>query len=365
MNDTIASGFDKSPVSESTPTPLISVLIATYNRSRSLCRSIDSVLSQPGDYFEVVIGNDASPDNTHEAVQPYLADPRVRYYRNEVNLGMQKNYLKILRAARGEFILILTDDDWMIKGGLDRIVHVIRTYPQAGFILSDLPTVDDRTGKVVSIHRAYETDRLVYPSARTMAEIVGHAWVLSRQVLKRELVDWETWEIYKENIFFPMILSGRILLKAPYYYIADQVVMHTWFNEVFWHKFGRDQVEIDFNLAADRHKVISTILHDYERTPDIRQVINRWEIQTLKLYLGAEQHGFYELIRSVGLIQAMARLRSGFHLTLRGYVTVGIFFIQLPVHRLWFSLKSLLRRFAPGLLSRLRPLNSRIKGQIG
>lgn len=351
-------------MSESTVRPLISVLIATYNRAQSLCRAIESVLDHPGDYFELVIGDDGSPDNTAEAVRPYLTDPRVRYYRNAVNLGMRDNYLKIFREAQGDYIFILTDDDWMVKGGLERIAQVIREHPQVGYILSHLPTVDERTGKVVGIHRAFVTDRLVEPSLQNMANIAGHAWVLSRQVLRRDLIDWETWEKFKENIFFPIIFSGRVLLKAPYYYLADSIVMHTWFNKVFWHAFGKDQLEIDFNLSADRYRAMREILHDYEMTPEVRSVIERWELVNFNAYINAEQSGFYDLVRGMGFRSAMAKLRTGFNLTSREYVTLGAFLIQSPPRRAWVGAKSLVQRLAPTQFEKLKELKNRSMGRI-
>ena len=349
---------------ESTVRPLISVLIATYNRAESLCRAIESVLDHPGDYFELVIGDDGSPDNTSEAVRPYLTDPRVRYYRNPVNLGMRDNYLKIFREARGDYIFILTDDDWMVKGGLEKVAQVIRAHPQVGYILSDLPTVDERTGKVIGTHRAFTTDRLVEPSLQNMANLAGHAWVLSRQVLRRDLIDWETWEKFKQNIFFPIIFSGRVLLKAPYYYLADVVVMHTWFNKVFWHAFGKDQLEIDFNLSADRYRAMREVLHDYAMTPEVRSVIDQWEFVNFKAYLDAEQSGFHDLIRGIGLRPALAKLRTGFNLSSREYVALGAFFVQTPPRRIWVRAKYLARRLAPEQFERLKAFRNRSMGQI-
>lgn len=348
---------------ESTNQPLISVLIATYNRAESLCRAIESVLDHPGDYFELVIGDDGSPDNTAEAVQPYLTDQRVRYYRNPVNLGMRDNYLKIFREARGDYIFILTDDDWMVENGLDRVAQIIREHPQVGYILSHLPTVDERTGKVVGIHRAFVTDRLAEPSIENMAALVGHAWVLSRQVLRRDLIDWETWEKFKLNIFFPIIFSGRVLLKAPYYYLADSIVMHTWFNKVFWHAFGKDQLEIDFNLSADHYRAMREILHDYKMTPEVRSVIDQWEFIIFKGYLNAEQSGFYDLIRGIGFNAALVKLRTGFNISYREYVAIGVFFLRTPPRRVWVGVKSLARRFAPGYFEKLKKFRNRNIGR--
>ncbi|HAJ36085.1 MAG TPA: hypothetical protein DCL15_10365 [Chloroflexi bacterium] len=336
-----------------------SVLIATYNRAESLCHAVQSVLSQPGDYFEVIVGDDASPDHTQDAIKPFLADSRVRYYRNEFNLGMCDNYLKIFGEARGDYIFVLTDDDWLLDGGLERIRGIIQQHPQVGYILSDLPTVDARTGKVVSLDRVFSTDRLLEPGLKTLEDLAGAAWVLSRQVIRRDLVDWQTWRKFKDNIFFPIIYSGRAMLKDASYYLADAVVMHTWFNKVFWHKFGKDDLDINFNLARDRHLAMSAILYDYSGSPEAERLIRRWELRTLKLYLNSESYGFYDLVRYYGLRAALAKVQKDFRISPGGYLAIAQFFLLLPLHRAWVNAKSLGRRHAPNRFEQLKALKNR------
>src|SRR5512143_3746835 len=94
--------------------PLSSVIIATDKRADDLDRAIQSVRNEPGDYFEIVIGDDGSPDHTPQIVAKHSVDPRIRAYRNDVNLGMQENYLKIARFAEGRYLFILTDDDYLL-----------------------------------------------------------------------------------------------------------------------------------------------------------------------------------------------------------------------------------------------------------
>lgn len=349
---------------DSTKTPLISVLIATYNRANSLRRAIESVLAQPGNFYELVIVNDASPDDTDAVVQPYLADSRVRYYRNEVNLGMRENYIRIFREARGDYIFILTDDDWMVEGGLEYVVQVIQQHPEVGYILSDLPTVDARTGQIFGVDRAYAEDKLLEPSLENMAQLLGLAWVLSRQVIRRDLVDWDAWLKFKQSIFFPVIYSGRAMLKAPTYYIARYIVMHTWFNEVYWHKFGKDELEIGFNLSSDLHQAMRAVLYDYDLTPEVSQIIKRWERKTLVLYLNGEQAGFYDLIRTIGFRRALAKLRSGFNLDNSAYFAIMFSLLQIPFRRIWILAKSQMRQHAPNQFAVLKKIKNRIDGSF-
>jgi glycosyltransferase involved in cell wall biosynthesis len=79
----------------------ISVVIPTYNRSWGLIRSIESVLSQSFQDFELIIVDDCSPDDTQEVIQS-IKDSRIHYFRQPQNVGVAKNWgtgLKQLRAS--------------------------------------------------------------------------------------------------------------------------------------------------------------------------------------------------------------------------------------------------------------------------
>lgn len=66
--------------------PLVSVVIPTYNRVRTLPRAIDSVLNQTYQNLELIVMDDGSEDGTEEYVKN-MADPRVRYRKSDTNMG--------------------------------------------------------------------------------------------------------------------------------------------------------------------------------------------------------------------------------------------------------------------------------------
>ncbi len=331
--------------------PLLSVVVPTYNRADDLDRAIQSVLVQPGEFFELVVGDDGSTDPTPSIVARYLADPRFRAYHNPSNLGMQENNLKICREAHGEYIFILTDDDVLLAGALGKVVQAIHAHPEAGYLLSHLTTVDERTGRVTDIHRTFSETTVVLPSIQNMAQIVGSAWVLSRQMLKRAAIDWTTWEQYRGNIFFPIINAGRILLQYPCYYIADNWVKHTWFNQLHWEKFGRTRIEIEFSLARDSHACMRAILHDYAPTLETERIIDRWERSNFKSYLYRPVNGFYDLCKALGVRRAFDKLQSAYPLDAAARRELSWFLFKIPFMRVGVNLKGRARElpFVPAL----------------
>jgi len=334
--------------------PPISVVVGTYNRADDLERCITSVLAQPGNEFDLLVGDDGSPDHTPEVIQRYSHDPRLRSYRNVSNLGMQANMFKVVHEARGEFVFILTDDDYMLPGALAKIAAVIRENPQVGYILSDLPTVDERTGDVVDLHCTFRQSQLNLPGLERVAQIAGSAWVLSRQVLRRDWIDWATWEQFKSNIFFPIIVTGRMLLRAPSYYLADRLVMHTWFNKVHWEKFGPNELQIEFKLAVDRYQCMRAILHDQPVTAEVSALIESWEDGNFRSYLYLSHRGFFDLIKTVGGTAAYAQLHASFAMGNRQKFELRLFPLKIIGVRAWVNLKSAAKRLPAPVVNRLQ-----------
>ncbi len=109
------------PPSSSSVPPRLSILIPTYRQSGLIGRAIASALLQDARNIEVVVLDDASPDDTAACVEAWLADPRLRYVRNPSNLGRVANYRSALTEhARGEWVLMLDGDDCLWDPGFVR-----------------------------------------------------------------------------------------------------------------------------------------------------------------------------------------------------------------------------------------------------
>src|SRR5690606_6270355 len=95
--------------------PLVTIMIPTYGQAHYLPRAIDSALAQDYPNLEVLVVDDASPDDTASVIEPYLEDPRFRYHRHVENLGRVAAYRDTLeREALGDYVLNLDGDDWLV-----------------------------------------------------------------------------------------------------------------------------------------------------------------------------------------------------------------------------------------------------------
>jgi glycosyltransferase involved in cell wall biosynthesis len=123
--------------------PLISVVIPTYNRAKLLERAVRSVLSQSFQQFELLIVDDNSPDNTEEVVKSF-DDERIRYLRHDTNRGAAASRNSGICNARAEFIAFLDDDDDYLPGALAESYNVIQGLPESvGYVIGGILLVND------------------------------------------------------------------------------------------------------------------------------------------------------------------------------------------------------------------------------
>jgi glycosyltransferase involved in cell wall biosynthesis len=115
-------------------TPLVSIIIPTFDRPHYLQEAIDAALAQTHANVEVLVFDNGTLDETlavgEEAAR---RDPRVRFRRNERNLGMSGNFNALGAAARGEFLVAIGDDDRLLPDFVARLVAVMRPDVRVAF----------------------------------------------------------------------------------------------------------------------------------------------------------------------------------------------------------------------------------------
>lgn len=127
--------------------PLVSVCVPTYNDGPFVLASLVSILNQTYTNLEILVGDDASTDNTPEIIRS-LQDPRLHYQRNSTNLGQFENVNRLIRCARGEYIAIYHSDDIYEPQIVEKEVDFLETHPEAGAVFA-LDRWIDQNGRVL------------------------------------------------------------------------------------------------------------------------------------------------------------------------------------------------------------------------
>ena len=133
--------------------PKVSVVLTTYNRESVLASTVEGILGQTYEDFELIISDDCSSDSTQDICRKYQkCDRRIRYQRNERNLRMPGNLNAGIRVATGEYIANMHDGDIYDTTLLHKWVSALEACPNAGFVFNAYRALD-ADGKERKIYR--------------------------------------------------------------------------------------------------------------------------------------------------------------------------------------------------------------------
>jgi glycosyltransferase involved in cell wall biosynthesis len=112
----------------------IDVIVPCYRYGRFLRECVESVLAQSLQSVRILIIDDASPDNTAEvAAELVKDDSRVNFLRHSKNKGHIETYNEGIEWASGDYLLLLSADDYLLPGALGRAADLMDAHPEVGF----------------------------------------------------------------------------------------------------------------------------------------------------------------------------------------------------------------------------------------
>ena len=113
---------------------LLSILIPTYNRRDCLDLNLNCLLDQLSPQVEILIGNNASSDDTIEYLKKYENHPSIQVFNRKENLGADSNFIELVKASRGQFVWIFGDDEVLFEGALNKVLALLSSNPQIGIL---------------------------------------------------------------------------------------------------------------------------------------------------------------------------------------------------------------------------------------
>lgn len=192
--------------------PKLSICIATYNRGAFIAQTLDSIISQLGPQVELLVVDGASPDDTAAVVAPYLLPGRpLRYIRESINSGVDADYDKAVGYASGDYCWLMTDDDVLGPGAVERVLQAIVHSPE--LVVVNAQTRDADLNKVlnerlIDIHedQTFNNDT---PSVFTLT--AGYLSFIGGVVVRRDL--WMRRE--RERYYGSLFIHLGVLFQAP------------------------------------------------------------------------------------------------------------------------------------------------------
>lgn len=121
--------------------PLVSVAVVTYNSSKTVVETLDSIFNQTYPNLELIVSDDCSPDNTVEICREWIEAHKERFVRTEMltvekNTGVSANMNRGADACKGEWVKDIAGDDVLLPDCVETYVEYVREHPDAVYVFA-------------------------------------------------------------------------------------------------------------------------------------------------------------------------------------------------------------------------------------
>jgi glycosyltransferase involved in cell wall biosynthesis len=137
--------------------PCISIGMPVYNEEKYIKSALESIIAQNYNDFEIIISDNASTDGTSNICREYaLKDNRIRYYRNESNIGSANNFNLVFTLSKGEYFMWASGHDTRSKDFLSESILKLSSNDKAVLCYSDAYWLDTEGNNIGLIHYTFD-----------------------------------------------------------------------------------------------------------------------------------------------------------------------------------------------------------------
>lgn len=208
----------------------LSVAIPTYNGAGYIKEALDSIITQLNDIpekIEILVSNNASTDGTEEIIKEYVKKyPNiVSYYKNENNVGFDRNVDLIFKRAKGEYVWLLSDDDTLKEKSISIFLDKLNKYKNSSVLFLNFSecnvNMNERLHRYrVDIHKDVycENGDIFFQESKFLFGLI------SSLVIKRLEWNWVDIDKYIGGGFVHVGAIIEILKNQPSVIISNKLV---------------------------------------------------------------------------------------------------------------------------------------------
>jgi len=187
--------------------PLVSVVLPTYNYARFLPESVGSVLSQTYAHYEVIVVDDGSTDNTKDVLNPCMQ--KIRYIKLEQNKGLPIARNTGIRSARGEYIAFIDADDIWLPEKLQTDIEYFDKQQNAGMVYSKQVNIDEHGGVIdADVKKRLPSGNIFIQLFSEQNFVISSSVVVRKNVFEttglfdEQLVNCQDWDMWLRIAFY-------------------------------------------------------------------------------------------------------------------------------------------------------------------
>lgn len=128
--------------------PLVSIMIPTYNRPQLFEKTLQSAMAQTYPNVEILVNDNSTDDVTQQLMEKYIADERIRYFRNREARGKEDNFLPFESMSSGEYLQWCMDDDLLAPDKLASMAPILRDNSRVSLVTSQRGFIDEEGNRL-------------------------------------------------------------------------------------------------------------------------------------------------------------------------------------------------------------------------
>ena len=186
------------------------VVIANYNHSHYLSKTLDTALNQSFSPKEIIVVDDCSTDASVHLIESYAAKfNNIKIFRNKKNMGVIYSANFGLSQVTADYVVFMSADDFVLPGFFEKSMKILERYPQAGLCCSD-PAQHFESNNELSENRLFWSNESCYFDAEKLADVIKGWYIAGHTTFAKTLIikelggllpelkwhcDWFLWHI--------------------------------------------------------------------------------------------------------------------------------------------------------------------------
>lgn len=313
------------PASQLKQYPILSVMIPVYNCGQYLAEALESVLVQgfSEQEMQIEVIDDASTDINVEAIVHQIGKGRIRYYRQEENVGSLQNFATCINRSEGKLIHLLHGDDKVKPGYYTKVLELFRNYPEAGAAFTRYSCINENGKKLhdKSSEMAQEGILENWLLAIGERQRIQYAAITVRRDVYEKLggffgltygEDWEMWVRIAKH--YPIAYSPAIL--AEYRMHLSSISGRKFLTGEHLQDLYSAMLLIQKHLPEDKQQSILNKSRKYYASYGIKIAEKLWKA-----------------LHNKQVVEAQIKQALNLHSSLKLYILIGILYYKIAFNR--------------------------------